>query len=62
MPLLNPGDPFPGLTISTDGQALTIPDAFAGDLGVVLFYRGQPQMISDGHSAIGECGVSSVRS
>jgi hypothetical protein len=31
MPLLNPGDPFPRLTISTtDGQALTIPDAFAG--------------------------------
>jgi peroxiredoxin len=41
MPLLNPGDPFPRLTISTtDGQALTIPDAFAGDFGVVLFYRG----------------------
>ena len=32
MPLLNPGDPFPRLTISTtDGQALTFPDAFAGD-------------------------------
>jgi peroxiredoxin len=41
MPLLNPGDPFPRLTIgTTDGQALTIPDAFAGDFGVVLFYRG----------------------
>jgi peroxiredoxin len=41
MPLLNPGDPFPRLTISTtDDQALTIPDAFAGDYGVVLFYRG----------------------
>ena len=41
MPLLNPGDPFPRLTISTtDGQVLTIPDAFAGDFGVVLFYRG----------------------
>jgi peroxiredoxin len=41
MPLLNPGDPFPRLTISTtDGQALTIPGAFAGDFGVVLFYRG----------------------
>ena len=41
MPLLNPGDPFPRLTISTtDGQALTLPDAFAGDFGVVLFYRG----------------------
>jgi peroxiredoxin len=41
MPLLNPGDPFPHLTIdTTDGQALILPDAFAGDFGVVLFYRG----------------------
>jgi peroxiredoxin len=41
MPLLYPGDPFPQLTITTaGGQTLTIPDAFAGDFGVVLFYRG----------------------
>jgi peroxiredoxin len=41
MPLLNPGDQFPRLTISTtDGQALTLPDAFVGDFAVVLFYRG----------------------
>jgi peroxiredoxin len=41
MPLLNPGDPFPRLTISTtDGQTLTVPDAFAGSFGLVLFYRG----------------------
>jgi hypothetical protein len=41
MPLLNPGDPFPRLMITaTDGQALTVPDAFAGDFAVVLFYRG----------------------
>ena len=41
MPLLNPGDPFPRLTISTaDDRVLTLPDAFAGDFGVVLFYRG----------------------
>jgi peroxiredoxin len=41
MPLLNPGDPFPRLTISTTGgQAITLPDAFAGGFGVVLFYRG----------------------
>jgi peroxiredoxin len=41
VPLLNPGDPFPQLMITTaDGQALTIPDAFAGDFAVVLFYRG----------------------
>ena len=41
MPVLNPGDPFPRLTITTtDGQPLTIPDAFAGDYTAVLFYRG----------------------
>jgi peroxiredoxin len=41
MPVLNPGDPFPKLTISTAaGQALTLPDAFAGDFAVVLLYRG----------------------
>src|SRR5579859_48026 len=41
MPLLNPGDPFPKLMISTtDDQAFTIPDAFAGGFSVVLFYRG----------------------
>jgi len=41
MPLLNPGDPFPRLTIETvGGQSLTIPDAFAGDFAAVLFYRG----------------------
>jgi peroxiredoxin len=41
MPLLNPGDPFPRLTITTtDDQTLTLPGAFAGDFTVVLFYRG----------------------
>jgi peroxiredoxin len=41
MPLLSPGDPFPQVTITTiDGQTLTLPDAFAGGFGVVLFYRG----------------------
>lgn len=41
MPLLNPGDSFPRLTISTtNGQTRTLPDAFAGEFGVVLFYRG----------------------
>jgi peroxiredoxin len=38
---LNPGDPFPRLTISTtDGHSVAIPDAFAGDFAVVLFNRG----------------------
>jgi peroxiredoxin len=41
MPLLNPGDQFPKLTITTtDGQTLTLPDAFAGDFAVLLLYRG----------------------
>jgi peroxiredoxin len=41
MSLLNPGDPFPRLTITTaDGRKLAIPDAFAGDFAVMLFYRG----------------------
>ena len=41
MPLLNPGDPFPRLTISTaGGQAPVLPDVFAGDYSAVLFYRG----------------------
>ena len=41
MSLLNPGDQFPKLTVTTtDGQTLTLPDAFAGDFATVLFYRG----------------------
>jgi peroxiredoxin len=41
MPLLSRGDQFPtmGLTLP-GGQTLTLPDAFAGSFGVVLFYRG----------------------
>jgi peroxiredoxin len=41
MPLLNPGDPFPRLTMNVlGGETLTVPDAFAGDFAAVLFYRG----------------------
>jgi peroxiredoxin len=41
MPLLKPGDPFPRLTMNMPGgETLTVPDAFAGDFAVVLFYRG----------------------
>jgi peroxiredoxin len=41
VPVLNPGDPFPRLTIhTTDEELLAIPDAFAGGFAVVLFYRG----------------------
>ena len=41
MPLLNPGDSFPRLTVSTPGgQTVTVPDTLAGGFGVVLLYRG----------------------
>jgi peroxiredoxin len=41
MPLLSPGDSFPALTLTLPGAlALTLPEAFAGDFGVVLFFRG----------------------
>jgi peroxiredoxin len=41
MPLLPPGTSFPSLSITPPGSpALTLPDALAGDFGVVLFFRG----------------------
>ncbi|PZG18102.1 peroxiredoxin family protein [Nonomuraea aridisoli] len=41
MTLLNPGDPFPALTVDLPGgQTLELPGALAGHYGVVLFYRG----------------------
>lgn len=41
MPVLNPGDPFPALAVTTsDSQNLQLPDALAGKFGVILFYRG----------------------
>ena len=41
MTLLQPGDPFPTLTVALpEGCALRLPDALAGHYGVVLFYRG----------------------
>ncbi|WP_329260456.1 peroxiredoxin family protein [Actinoallomurus sp. NBC_01490] len=41
MPLLNPGDRFPSLTVpSLDGGSLALPDALRGHFGVILFYRG----------------------
>jgi peroxiredoxin len=41
MPLLHPGDTFPGLTLSVPGgQTVRVPEAFAGHFGVMLFYRG----------------------
>jgi peroxiredoxin len=41
MPLLHPGDTFPGLTLTAPGgETVKVPDAFAGQFGVLLFYRG----------------------
>ena len=41
MPLLHPGDTFPELTLTVPGgPTVTVPEAFAGQFGVLLFYRG----------------------
>ena len=41
MPLLNPGDPFPPITITpVDGEPIDLPDALAGHFAVILFNRG----------------------
>jgi peroxiredoxin len=41
MPLLHPGDTFPGLTLTVPGgEIVKVPEAFAGQFGVLLFYRG----------------------
>jgi len=41
MPLLHPGDAFPEIPLSLPGgKSVTVPEAFSGDFGVMLFYRG----------------------
>jgi peroxiredoxin len=41
MPLLGPGATFPALSLTPPGApAFTVPDRFAGDFSVVLFFRG----------------------
>jgi peroxiredoxin len=41
VPLLSPGDPFPALPVTPPGgPTLALPDAFDGEFGVVLFFRG----------------------
>ena len=41
MVLLCPGDPFPELTLTVPGgKTVAVPTMFAGQFGVVLFYRG----------------------
>src|ERR1700722_10185902 len=66
MHLLNPGDPFPRLTLKVPGgQTLTLPDAFAGDFATVLFYRGfwcpycnaQLRAFQRSSEALGDAGI-----
>ena len=40
MTQLKPGDTFPTLTLTTADGELVLPEALAGDFGVVLFNRG----------------------
>ena len=41
MTVLQPGDPFPSLTVALPGgRALRLPDALDGRFGVVLYFRG----------------------
>ncbi|HEX5193937.1 MAG TPA: redoxin domain-containing protein [Solirubrobacteraceae bacterium] len=41
MRLLNPGDPFPSITVTpVDAPALELPGAVAGHFAAILFYRG----------------------
>ena len=41
MPLLSAGTAFPALALTLPGgEPLNVPDAFAGQVGVVLFFRG----------------------
>src|SRR5229473_7879141 len=41
MTVLQPGDPFPSLTVALPGgRTLRLPDVLAGRFGVVLYYRG----------------------
>jgi peroxiredoxin len=41
MPLLSPGTAFPALSLTQPGgTAAALPETFAGDFGVVLFFRG----------------------
>ncbi|GAA0928099.1 peroxiredoxin family protein [Pseudonocardia zijingensis] len=69
MPLLQPGDEFPALSVPlADGDALQLPDALAGRYGVVLFYRGswcpycnaQLRAFERAHDALAEVGAAVV--
>ena len=57
MPLLHPGDTFPELSLTVPGgQTVQVPEAFAGQFGVMLFYRGR-----GAPTATPSCAPSSAR-
>jgi peroxiredoxin len=69
MPRLNPGDRFPDIELTTPGgETLDLPEALAGDYGVVLFYRGawcpycnaQLRAFQRAKDKLGELGVRVV--
>jgi peroxiredoxin len=66
MPLLSPGSTFPAVSLTPPGgAALALPDAFAGDFGAVLFFRGswcpycnaQPRAFQRAADSLAETGV-----
>jgi peroxiredoxin len=69
MSLLDPGDPFPELTVTPVGaEPLQLPDALAGDFAAVLVYRGswcpycigQLRAFQRAKDALAEVGVKVV--
>jgi peroxiredoxin len=61
MPLLHPGDTFPELTLAIPGgTTVTVPETFAGQFGVVLFYRGAWCPYCNAQLRAFQCAVSSV--
>lgn len=67
MPLLHPGDMFPPLSLTVPGgETVQVPDAFAGQFGVMLFYRGawcpycnaQFRAFHRARATLGEAGVA----
>jgi hypothetical protein len=46
MPLLHPGDTFPELTLTIPGgKTVQVPETFAGQFGVLLFYRDRGSLL-----------------
>jgi peroxiredoxin len=68
MALLNPGDTFPTLTLTTQDGDLVLPGALGGEFGIVLVYRGfwcpycnaQLRAFQRAEPALGEIGARVV--